>query len=395
MRETARRDSSGIEIVEVKPESFATLPIWQLTPEPVLSIGQVDGEPAYLFSQILDAVRFDDGRIAIADGYGESGTGEIRFFDAQGVYLGQTGRSGRGPGEFQVPLMVERLAGDSIGVWDRMLQRVSVLTPTGGIVRDWLAGVCPDVRREDGSTPCYNPIGILDDGTLIMASSTSIYADGVDVGAKLGRPVVVAGILNGKWSPIDTLLQGDQYWSQLEVRGTSRVRPYSRMYGGRPYWTANGLYAAYARSDSSDIRLVMNGKLVRLIRWATHTKPVGPNEIAAYKDYDWGEERATAKAWMDNFEPAVSMPFFADLRLDDAGRLWVQDYYPARLTPNTQPRWWTVLSIDGTPLARVQLPGPASMTVLQIDTSRILARTTDSLEIQRIVLYGVEERARR
>lgn len=389
--DVVRRDSSGIEIVEVSAAGFAALPVWRLTSEPVLTIGELDGEAPYLFGRIADAVRLSDGTIAVADGYGETGSGELRFFDAQGTFIGAAGRTGRGPGEFTLPQVVERVAGDSIAVWDRVQQKVSLLAPDGKPLREWLTAACPGRAQPDGSAPCYYPVGFLDDATLIMATSGPIYAEGGQTGPKYGQPVTIGQVRERAWTPLGTLLQGDQFWAEFQGERYRAVRPYSRLYGGRPYWAANGGFAVFARNDSSDIRMAgIDGRLVRIVRWAAEPRPVGPEDIAQYRDHDWGEERATAEAWLDGLEPGAVVPLFGELRLDEAGRLWVQDYYPYRITPGDQPRWWTVLEPDGAPLARIQLPGADAVTIYQLDDAAMLGRHVDSLSIQRIVVYGIE-----
>ena len=388
----ARTDSGGIEIVEVRPAGFDALPVWELTPAPIVSIGQLDGEAPYLFGRVIDAARLSDGTIVVADGFGERGSGELRFFDAHGVFVRAAGRTGRGPGEFLLPQVVERMAGDSIAVWDRTQQKVSVLAPNGDPVREWLTLACPGRLRQDGARPCYNPIGFLDDASLLMATAGPIYAEGGESGPKYGQPVTIGIVRERAWTEVGVLLQGDQFWAEFEMRpGLRAVRPYSRMYGGRPYWTANAEIAVFARNDSSDIRVIGPGdRLVRLIRWAAEPRPVGAADIAVYREHDWGDERATAEEWMDGLEPGVTVPLYGELRIDEAGRLWVQNYYPYRVTPGDQPRWWTVLERDGTPAARVHLPGPDAMTILQLDRDAMLARTIDSLGVQRVIVHGIQ-----
>jgi hypothetical protein len=104
-----RRDSAGIEIVEVWPAAIEALPVWRLAAGPALTIGRVEGEEPYLLSRVLEGVLLEDGGVVIADGYGEgAASGKIRWFDADGVFVRRGGRVGEGPGEFQFPQLVER-----------------------------------------------------------------------------------------------------------------------------------------------------------------------------------------------------------------------------------------------------------------------------------------------
>lgn len=90
------RDSAGIQIVEnARPADESRLP-WRIGPEPTVSIGEVTGEEAYLLHGVEDGEILPDGRIVIAN----TGTSEIRVFDASGVHQATWGRAGAGPGEF-------------------------------------------------------------------------------------------------------------------------------------------------------------------------------------------------------------------------------------------------------------------------------------------------------
>jgi len=62
------RDSAGIAIVENHTPLWTETERWRLSDEPVLQIGAVDGDDAYLFSQITGALRLSDGRIVVANG---------------------------------------------------------------------------------------------------------------------------------------------------------------------------------------------------------------------------------------------------------------------------------------------------------------------------------------
>src|SRR5690606_16795253 len=93
----AVRDSAGIALGEdtaaVWPEGGG----WHLSPEPLVEIGVLDGAPEDQLFRVVGARRLGDGRIVVAN----SGTHELRFYDAQGRHLRSVGREGEGPGEFR------------------------------------------------------------------------------------------------------------------------------------------------------------------------------------------------------------------------------------------------------------------------------------------------------
>lgn len=114
------------------PESAAQEPPrWQLSAEPSLEIGVVEGRPAYQLYGAISSVRLDDGRIVVLN----AGSHELRIYDADGRILGAVGREGEGPGEFRSPVRLYRLGRDSVMVYDRGNARFSVHTVDGTFVR--------------------------------------------------------------------------------------------------------------------------------------------------------------------------------------------------------------------------------------------------------------------
>lgn len=69
---------------------------WTTNREPALSVGEVDGDPRHLFSQITGVSLFPDGAFAVS----EFSSRTIRVYDAEGRYVVSMGGPGEGPGEF-------------------------------------------------------------------------------------------------------------------------------------------------------------------------------------------------------------------------------------------------------------------------------------------------------
>ncbi|HYW07328.1 MAG TPA: hypothetical protein VE913_10250, partial [Longimicrobium sp.] len=149
------RDSAGVRIVENR--GAGTLG-WTVEEAPMLDIGG-DGEAA-LF-QVTDAKRLRDGRIVIAS----AGSHELRIHAADGRLMRGVGREGKGPGEFASPFWVGTLRGDSIGVWDAGLGRLTVFTAAGEYAR-----VTPSLSSL-GLFPLAQ--GALADGRLVVAAGGS------------------------------------------------------------------------------------------------------------------------------------------------------------------------------------------------------------------------------
>ena len=82
------RDSAGVRIVENQAPIPDSRLAWEISIEPTLSIGALEGEEAYQLFQVVTATRLTDGRVLVAN----RGTSEIRVFDASGTYLDTWGR---------------------------------------------------------------------------------------------------------------------------------------------------------------------------------------------------------------------------------------------------------------------------------------------------------------
>ncbi len=102
------RDSAGVQLVESSAPQLRP-GTWTVSPEPVLEVGQQEGDEHYLFAKIpINAgsgmggtFRLDDGRIVVCDGMART----VRIFDQEGVFVLQFGRSGDGPGEFRLAIL--------------------------------------------------------------------------------------------------------------------------------------------------------------------------------------------------------------------------------------------------------------------------------------------------
>lgn len=71
--------------------------VWTLSTEPLVDIGVVEGDPDQELFAATSSVRLRDGRIVVAN----TGSNELRFYEAGGRFVRAVGRRGRGPGEFR------------------------------------------------------------------------------------------------------------------------------------------------------------------------------------------------------------------------------------------------------------------------------------------------------
>lgn len=125
------RDSADVRIIEnPRPPSGSRLG-WRIGTEPEVSIGAREGEGPYMLHRAQDALILSDGRIVVAN----TGSDELRVFDASGIHVATWGRRGEGPGEFSALVQVHRWRGDSLLALYSRARHLSVLDSEGNVGR--------------------------------------------------------------------------------------------------------------------------------------------------------------------------------------------------------------------------------------------------------------------
>lgn len=324
-------DSSGITIVE------SSSPVWAVEPrrierEPILRIGGQD-EP-HQFGLVLDGLLLSDERIAVPDLM----SSDIRIFDFRGNHLATVGGSGEGPGEFQNLSGLLRYPGDSVAVYDQLLQRTTVFPRTFESHRV--------VRNQVGGN--YLAFGVLESGHILL----------FDPGAGF-RPDLPPGL---QWDITDVILMdGDdgsyRVVAQLSSRqqviepdgNTRRLIP---AHGSIQAVARNGFY--WATTDRYEIRFYnAQGDLRRIIRRPTEPRAVEPSMVDRYieavlDDVRRREGENAVPRYRRDLEEAIygdDVPLFGLAFVDAEDRLWVSgSVWPDLLA---EPRQWTVFSRDG------------------------------------------------
>ncbi len=262
------RDSAGVRIVEYLASTWKSGQEWRIPREPLLEIGMDDGPEAYQFFDLRGAVRLSDGRIVAANG----GSGELRYFDSEGVFLYSVGGKGEGPGEFRFLDFIGRLAGDSVLTFDRALLRIQIFDATGRFARSlrtespW-PGIRPPV-----------PVGVLNARTVVATLSNT----GVGFKEGLGRtPEVLATVdlHTGRVDSIGTVLGTEQIVTLTE-RGFSMVGYTFGNYSDVAVGT-NRIATVTTEAFSANI-LDPHGALVATIRKEAVPIEVTPADVEAY-----------------------------------------------------------------------------------------------------------------
>ena len=371
------RDSAGIQIVENAAPAWGEGEGWRLSPAPVLQIGELEGAPAYQFDRIGSALRLADGRIVVAN----TGSQELRFYDASGAHLRSVGGEGGGPGEFEWLVWVEATPGDSLVAYDLRSRRLSVFSPTGEFVRSTtLEG------RPEGGIP--QVMGRFEDRSLLVSIPRGIGARGnVEGGLSQDSTPYLHLSAEGKLLDTITHFAGAEHFIYRESDGFTVTRP---LFGRTSVQALHADRVTLGASDSYELaQYSAKGELQRIIRKRHNPRPIADADWEAAK-----QERLDAEdeAWRQRTVPLLeamprpaTLPAYAELLADTEGNLWVQDYP----IPGDSEQRWTVFDPDGRLLGTVLTPERFRPT--QVGSDFVLGVWRDELDVQYVTMYALEK----
>ncbi|MEJ2678270.1 MAG: hypothetical protein P8174_04235, partial [Gemmatimonadota bacterium] len=266
----AVRDSAGIRVVENGAADAPGLAEWRIAAAPTVDVGVLEGAPEYQLFRVSGAERLSDGRLVVAN----TGTQELRFYDAQGRYLKSVGREGDGPGEFRMGFGLMRLRGDTLAVFDWSLRRISWFAPDGVFVRS--AAVA---ERDAGTFPIVR--GAFADGSFFALAGPVFRPGEVPKGSfqrdtryfRVGPEGAVADTLGS--------FPGPEEYNGQEGGGffvTSLPLGAAPAYAvaGERFWFGDGRHARVGTYDET-------GRLRALVRWQQAARPVTSRDVEAEK----------------------------------------------------------------------------------------------------------------
>ncbi len=325
--------------------------------------------------RVAGALKLDDGRILVAN----AGTGELRFFDASGTLLSSTGRKGSGPGEFQDILWIERLAADSVLVYDYRLRRISLFDSLGRFVRSF------DLHFIDQIGGFPTLVAPFTDGSLLVALE-QFFVGETQPGLRRGTTLYVHCDREGALLDTLGLYPGVESYSIQE--GDSWLS------GGVPFGhvsqaTVHGAGYYFGDSESYEIgHYGSDGTLRRSIRLTRTSLEVTPEDIELYTQQSLArardERRRQIRERMFASMPWPEvMPAYDEFITDAEGNLWVAEY---RRPGDEQPRW-TVFDPNGSMLGVVETP--RRFRVFQIGSDFILGRWWDEFDVEHVRMYAL------
>jgi hypothetical protein len=365
-------DSAGIQIVLSPGPVWGSAEGWELSDAPIVQIGEREGDEAYQFVALWDAVRTPNGRYVAADDAAK----ELRVFDSLGQHLRTIGGDGEGPGEFRAVWMVGAYRGDSIYAFDYGLMRTSIFAADGTFGRA--------VRNPVPGN--YWMTGVLEDGSFLLQNPGEGRPQGPP-GLKWDTAAVV--VVSPDGDRVDTLGSFPNRQILLESNGLQAMYHFQDAAKGNAW--AEGFF--FGTSDHDEVRFYnRRGELERIIRRGREAQPVTEEMKEEYRigflDYmarEQGVEAASRAAPMlDVAVYAEELPFFGEVLLDSDGYLWVQDYStPFFLNPN-----WSVFHPSGQWLGEVQMP--SGLRVTDIGKDYVLGVRMDEVGVQYLQVFGLD-----
>ena len=384
---TVVRDSAGIRVIEnPRPPDGSRLD-WRIGPEPTVSIGQVEGEEPYMLHRVRDATRLPDGRIVVAN----SGTEEVRVFDAFGTHLFSSGGAGEGPGEFRSLWRVAAWPGDSIVALDLVERRYSIFDSRGGYGRTFVLETDETAPRE---RRYFNPLAVRRDGSILVWSGqygdTAVVEirDGegqlsVSLGAHPNHEIVLARASGGISEPGPAAYSRElvtSLWGDLVV-----VSPNDR-YEIKAF-EADGTLSRIVRRRHEPRTPTAADKEIhverRMAEYRSGRDPLtgaGPPE----------DMLSTLREMMESIPLAATFPAFSEILTDDAGHLWVREYdFPQEERPAPL---WMVFDPEGHLLGFIEIP--PELRIHHIGEDYILVHTRDELDVEYVQVWPLERSGR-
>lgn len=309
------RDSAGIEISENHAPQWTPGTGWRVSEEPLLQIGEVQGEEAFQFDRIVQVSRAANGNIVVADG----GSLQIRIFDSSGSHIRTFGSSGRGPGEF-IGINGFLLTGDTVLVLDASAQRLTYFSDRGEVLRT--------VQMEgsgSGIHPLrlYRLVGTVSDDLVLgayaypwdMRPEPQVYWDSMPTflysrsGSNLGSTAEYAGMETYSTPSRATMLVFGRLTS-VDVEADRVYMTDGSRFEVRIYDPDRGLAA--------------------IVRAARPARPVTDAVISEYLEAQGGGadpvERQEIRALFDRTPKRDTLPEISTIKVDRVRNLWVREY---------------------------------------------------------------------
>lgn len=382
-------DSAGVSIFESTEPLWSAEEGWTVSPEPLVVIGELEGNETDLLDRVAGARRLPDGRIAILD----VGSSRVRIYDPAGEHLFDLGGDGDGPSEFRQPQFFD-LVGDTLVVFEYFPASVTWFSSDGEFMR-----TNEVLRSRRGTIPRAVAFGYLDDqygiATLVKSAEDQAQVEGRN------RPPVTLLRFALDGSEADSLLSvpGTEMTTSFPRPGSIRNRPV--IFGNTAYLAASENWIFVAPTDEfSVLAYDIDGILRRIIRRTVSPRAVTSEDIDRYvqkriRDVDpLPEERGSYERSIRAWDIAETMPATRWICADSQGNVWVEEFDKEGLGQGR----FSVFRSDGAWLGHVDLPdglpetrGGLFQPWVEIGPDYILGVWVDEFGVEQVRLYEINK----
>lgn len=343
-------------------------------------LGSGNDDRAFLLG-VVGVVRLSDGTFVVAN----SGTAELKLFDARGRYRQSAGRKGRGPGEFEQLGYVTTLANDSILAADAMLRRISVFDRSGRHARTTSLEV-PQGRRAPRVVSAVRGRWLIvatpDIETAPARPEPYHFTQELFLYDLEGRPVRALG----RFPEAERFVQpvspqhpqrGNSYWSLAFGRSTA-ITGFDEVF-------------AIAEGTAVEVKLFdARGALRAMIRSPYNTPVVTAQDREAFgREALAGADRSPMRAMIERMVEEMPyparFPAVQNVMADAAGRLWIKRYQ----RPSERAETWWVVTRQGQFVGEATLPPGARLRAVGETSLITLERDQDDVELVREYRFRV------
>jgi hypothetical protein len=249
-------------------------------------LGGKEGSADYMFSQIQDVDVDPQGNIFVLD----QRETQVKVFNARGEYLRTIGRRGQGPGELQMPVLVQITKQNELLVYDYAMARANLYSPEGIFL-----------RQRSSRTPLF-PLAMDSRGCLV------------------GFEILAPPPMGGK-----RLMRYNPELQQAELVAQDKQGQPAAFDIGKPT-----VHACVAPNDvlvwgnSKDYVLYFvnpAGKIFRIVQRDYDPVPISSADRKEYEEKLAGPVRHGMSLKFRDYYPAFSM-----ISSDEQGRIFVKTY---------------------------------------------------------------------
>ena len=354
------------------PDQFESLTVntaeWSVSAPRVFVVPETGDNPP-LF-QVRTAIKLPTGEVAASN----TSSNHLIFFNAASRFERTSGGFGGGPGEFSALQTIWLTENDSIGAWDPLGQRITILALNGVAGREIMLdlGFIPQSLQafRDGSylATRAGPLEYYQPETTVLDSSSLFLIDPFGrLSADIGR------------APNHSF-----YFMRRPSGGIGRT--------GFPLlpqgFVAVGDQEFYVGLSSSwqIVKHAQDGAVLDTIRLSRARQPFTGVERQEWIDTLLARATSTrpmSRGFLEGLPYPDSVPAFDSMLVDDLGYLWVREFH---LDGHPAPEW-IVFDSSGNVAATLTLP--ARLRPTHIGGDFVVGVQTDSLDTETVVALSL------